>query len=402
MSSITKIKVADTTYDIKDNISGYITKDVDNLTNYYDKEQVDFNIEQVSEDIPTRTSQLTNDSGFVGTAALVGKQDTLISGSNIKTINGANILGSGNLVVESQGEINLVDDVRMNGVSILDNKVADFYISDHYSSTNSIITNYELQNAIDAVEAEITAQGRLIPTKISDLINDSNFISSSALGNYALLSETANAMTMEVNTDYVLTSKLKDKNGSVIDTATVDLPIEGLVMNGRYDTATKKIILTLKNGNTIEFSIADLISDRQPLIDSTHKLDSDLINTTGQTNQFVLASDKTNWNGKQDGLVSGVNIKTINNISLLGAGNINIQGGSGTSDYLRLENKPQINGIELNGNKSLNDLGINNFISGKLDTSKVKNANSTTAGDVYDVTYINTMLGNIETLLGGI
>lgn len=38
-------------------------------------------------------------------------------------------------------------------------------------------------------------------------------------------------------------------------------------------------------------------------------------------------------------------------------------------------------------------------ISGKLDTSKVKNANSTTAGDVYDVRYINTMIGNIESLL---
>lgn len=41
-------------------------------------------------------------------------------------------------------------------------------------------------------------------------------------------------------------------------------------------------------------------------------------------------------------------------------------------------------------------------ISGKLDTSKVKNTTSTTAGDVYDVTYINTMIGDIESLLGGI
>ena len=38
-------------------------------------------------------------------------------------------------------------------------------------------------------------------------------------------------------------------------------------------------------------------------------------------------------------------------------------------------------------------------ISGKLDTSKVKNTNSTTAGDVYDVMYINTMLGDIDTIL---
>ena len=38
-------------------------------------------------------------------------------------------------------------------------------------------------------------------------------------------------------------------------------------------------------------------------------------------------------------------------------------------------------------------------ISGKLDVSKVKSSASTTSGDVYDVTYINVMLGDIESLL---
>lgn len=38
-------------------------------------------------------------------------------------------------------------------------------------------------------------------------------------------------------------------------------------------------------------------------------------------------------------------------------------------------------------------------ISGKLDTSKVKTSISTTSGDVYDVTYINSIIGNIETIL---
>lgn len=62
---------------------------------------------------------------------------------------------------------------------------------------------------------------------------------------------------------------------------------------------------------------------------------------------------------KQDTLVSGVNIKTINHESLLGEGNINITSGSGgTSDYEDLDNKPSINNVELSGNKSLNDLGI--------------------------------------------
>lgn len=39
-------------------------------------------------------------------------------------------------------------------------------------------------------------------------------------------------------------------------------------------------------------------------------------------------------------------------------GKLNISGSSGTKDYEKLKNKPQINGVELIGNKSLEDLGI--------------------------------------------
>ena len=46
---------------------------------------------------------------------------------------------------------------------------------------------------------------------------------------------------------------------------------------------------------------------------------------TANTDIHVTTTDKTTWSGKQDQLVSGTNIKTINNQSLLGAGNINVQ-----------------------------------------------------------------------------
>ena len=55
--------------------------------------------------------------------------------------------------------------------------------------------------------------------------------------------------------------------------------------------------------------------------------------------------------GKQDTLVSGTNIKTINNNSILGSGNLTISGGGGTSDYDQLSNRPQINSNTLTGNK---------------------------------------------------
>lgn len=60
---------------------------------------------------------------------------------------------------------------------------------------------------------------------------------------------------------------------------------------------------------------------------------------------------------KQDKLVSGTNIKTINNQSVLGEGNISIN--TGTTNYNDLSNKPQIGGVTLSGNKTLAQLGIN-------------------------------------------
>jgi len=51
-------------------------------------------------------------------------------------------------------------------------------------------------------------------------------------------------------------------------------------------------------------------------------------------------------------------LKTINGQSIVGTGNIVIEGGSGTSDYSDLTNKPSINNVQLSGNKSSADLGV--------------------------------------------
>lgn len=62
---------------------------------------------------------------------------------------------------------------------------------------------------------------------------------------------------------------------------------------------------------------------------------------------------------KQDTLVSGQNLATINGKSLLEGGDIIISGGEeGISDYSALSNKPKINNIELSGNKYLDELGV--------------------------------------------
>lgn len=87
--------------------------------------------------------------------------------------------------------------------------------------------------------------------------------------------------TMDPST-YVITLRLKDQNGIYLGTAqTIDLPLESVVVSGTYDDTTKKIILTLENGQTIEFSVADLVSGLETSAHaaSTYLTQNDAANT---------------------------------------------------------------------------------------------------------------------------
>ena len=70
--------------------------------------------------------------------------------------------------------------------------------------------------------------------------------------------------------------------------------------------------------------------------------------------------------------------------------------------YEDLSNKPSIPTIPTNISAFTNDVGYlttHQDISGKLNNTQVKNTYSNTNGDVYDVRYINTLIGDIETIL---
>lgn len=105
-------------------------------------------------------------------------------------------------------------------------------------------------NASSNVTANIT-----VPTSASDV----NALPSST--------KYAKSFDLSINSStYVMTLVLKDQDGTTLTTDTIDLPLETMVVDGEYDSSTKKVILTLQNGNTVSFSIADLISGLQPTI----------------------------------------------------------------------------------------------------------------------------------------
>lgn len=83
------------------------------------------------------------------------------------------------------------------------------------------------------------------------------------------------------------------------------------------------------------------------------------------------------FSAKQDTLVSGTSIKTINNQSILGSGNISITGGSGSSDCLTDFSYD-----------STNDELVLEYCSGKL----IDNISKSTSGlvDTYTITYTDS------------
>lgn len=60
-------------------------------------------------------------------------------------------------------------------------------------------------------------------------------------------------------TNYVMTVKLKNSLGQELSQTQIDLPLETVVVGGRYDEDNKQVVLSLENGEDISFSIADLI-----------------------------------------------------------------------------------------------------------------------------------------------
>ena len=183
----------------------------------------------------------------------------------------------------------------------------------------------DLQEALDEkVPATRTINNKALTTdvvlKMSDLQNDAN------LATTTYVDATGHKLSLSMNTTtYVLTVNLLDKNDNVIDTQTVDLPLEELVVSGSYDSTNKKIVLTLKSGDTIDIPVSNLLTG---LVNSSRKVGTndlsqditatqifnDIKDLTGTfTNKSIDADDNDISNLEIDNFKSGVVVTTFGN-----------------------------------------------------------------------------------------
>lgn len=181
-----------------------------------------------------------------------------------------------------------------------------------------------------------------------------------SIDNNHAINLTANyATNIEATIDpdtYVITLRLKDQNGIYIGTEqTIDLPLESVVVSGSYDDTTKKIILTLENGQTVEFSVADLVSGLETSAHaaSTYLTQNDAANT--YATQLTVNGLKTvpAVTSSDDG-----KILTADYTGGVASYSWQTAPSGGTSDYEQLTNKPAINGTTLSASSTASGLGL--------------------------------------------
>lgn len=210
-----------------DQATNVISTIVPSLDNYYTKQEtysqseVDGLISDVEGDIPTSTSQLINDSGFLTTLPIATSQ--LLGG--VKVGSGLSITPDGTLSADAQN-IDIDDSLSTASTNPVENRVitnalnnkaniADiptvpvnisaFYNDAGYITGTTLAQNYynktetytktEVDNFISGVSSNI-------PTKTSDLTNDgssgnSSYVEATELGNYVTLTTNQNNITGE-------------------------------------------------------------------------------------------------------------------------------------------------------------------------------------------------------------
>lgn len=280
-------------------------------------------------DIPTKVSELTNDSNFVSEAEVSGD----LAGKADKTYVDEQ-LATKQPVGDYATKTELAGKADSSVVESLSTQVAT-----NTSDISIIKTKQEEDgNKIDALDKEMaTKQDLLVSGTNIKTINSQSLLGE---GNIEIESG-SNIPFLFINS----TTHLSGDFAAVKNAIANKTPFELYYVNilGYGDIAAPEVCFVSGENIQATFHFESTTAN--------HTVVQTTITPTG-------VSADTSYHSYQEKLVSGTNIKTINGESILGEGNLEISGSGGTTDYTQLTNKPQINSVELSGNKSLSDLGI--------------------------------------------
>lgn len=263
---------------------------------------------------------------YATTTQLNSKQDTLVSGTNIKTVNGQSILGEGN--IEISGAITVDTALSETSENPVQNKIitaalngkqaaGDYALKSETATKSELaLTNAELEHKADKTSVyTIQEVDNKLATKQATLIQ----------GNNITLSEpdSEGKVTISASQPDGLATKTELTEGlaTKLDTSV-------------YNSEKANFALKSEIPDTSGLATKEEISDMETKTSAaaTYQPKGDY---AGQQEVTDITANVTALQAnKQDTLVSGTNIKTINGQSLLGGGNIEIQQPIASADTL--------------------------------------------------------------------
>lgn len=268
---------------------------------------------------------------------LSGKQNTLVSGTNIKTVNNTSLLGSGNVAVQPVLTAG-------NGIVISGNTIINRFTNLTNVDLNTIRYNCQAYAGDSCTNKPTTNGGMFICTMGS---NDGTY-GAQLFITYATTNQGVYYRRFNGSATPTEWVKLIKASG---DTMTDTLNFENQTGSGVYIKATDLDVTTAPSRNFYGAGIRlrDTNSYDAGIVQPTAFSSSNtiglsvlggrrisntnyqngvrlLVNSDGTANISLVGTNAANaWRsaiGAQATLVSGTNIKTINNTSLLGSGNL--------------------------------------------------------------------------------
>ena len=344
--------------------------------------------------------------------AIAAKQDTLVAGTNIKTINNQSILGSGNIDIQGgsgpiipaitsqtdyeaiSGDVKTGDLIQVWDVDINDDGNGDYGLFQAYVDQGSI--SWERKDNTDSVfwssnfypwmtdndtyPIELSENSFLISpdyTSEEEAYNGIGFdadgkpsithivpeydeqtgeITGMTREDKPILTDDGSIVRYDIdreaelaNAGYntkLVTQEYDENEGATLPTIVGYMEegiLNGVKIDGHSIAKVSGYIQQQRGptpGPVFDFTQNDELATQAYVTAATENLasqgyvDAAITAATNDlaTEAYVTAATAT----KQDTLVSGTNIKTINNQSLLGSGNIDIQGGGGGGSVVEL------------------------------------------------------------------
>ena len=283
-------------------------------------------------DIPTKTSELNNDSGFI-TELPIATPSTL----GVVKVDGTSILiqddGTISSVQGPEGTTNYVslsNKPQINSVELVGNKTLE-----ELSIANIIHTH---------VVSDITDLQTILDTKA----NTADLATVATSGNYNDLTNKPTIPTVDSVLNSTSTNPVQNK---VINTALVGkqdtISDLATIREGASKGATALQAVPTEYVTETELNAKGYLTEHQDIsgkqdkITSTNKLSADLI-ADGTTNKVVTASEKTAWNNKQDAIVDLATIRSGASAGATAVQPDDLATVATSGSYTDLINKPTI------------------------------------------------------------